>query len=79
MSLKHPVTPDGRYFVLRGRFWRLADLGLSPASKDELVSELMMARHTVKYAKADDDVAAESAAHQAVDQAKRVLGERGPV
>ena len=79
MDLKHPVTPDGRYFVVRGRLWRLADPGLSPARKDELVSELMAARRAVKHAKADDDATAEAAAHQAVDQAKRALGERGPV
>jgi hypothetical protein len=78
MTLKHPVTPDGRYFVVRGRLWRVADPGLSPARKDELVSKLMAARRAVKQAKADDE-AAEAAAHQAVDQAKRALGERGPV
>jgi hypothetical protein len=28
-GLKHPVTPDGRYFVVRGRLWRPANPGLS--------------------------------------------------
>src|SRR6185437_6137978 len=28
-GLKHPVTPDGRYFVVRGRLWRLANPDLS--------------------------------------------------
>jgi hypothetical protein len=23
-GLQHPVTPDGRYFVVRGRLWRMA-------------------------------------------------------
>lgn len=79
MTSKHPVTPDGRYFVVRGRLWRLANPDLAPARKDELVSELMAARRAVKQAKADDDATAAAAAHQAVDQAKRALGERGPV
>lgn len=79
MTVKHPVTPDGRYFVVRGRLWRLADPSLSPARKDELVAELMAARRAVKQARAANDAAAEAAAHQAVDRAKRALGERGPV
>lgn len=79
MTLKHPVTPDGRYFVVRGRLWRLADPSLSPARKDELVSQLMAARRAVKQAKASGDAIAEAAAHRAVDQAKCSLGERGPV
>jgi hypothetical protein len=32
-GLKHPVTPDGRYFVVRGRLWRLANPGLSSAER----------------------------------------------
>jgi len=24
-GLKHPVTPDGRYFVVRGKLWRMSD------------------------------------------------------
>jgi len=23
--MKHPVTPDGRYFVVRGRLWRMSN------------------------------------------------------
>lgn len=26
---QHPVTPDGRYFVVRGRLWRMADPSLA--------------------------------------------------
>jgi hypothetical protein len=79
MTLQHPVTPDGRYFVVRGRLWRLADPGLSEDRKAALVAELMSARRAVKDAKAQEDPAAEAAAHRAVDEAKRSLGERGPV
>lgn len=79
MTLQHPVTPDGRYFVVRGRLWRLADPALPEDRKAALVSELMSARRAVKDAKAQEDQAAEAAAHRAVDVAKRSLGERGPV
>jgi hypothetical protein len=41
-GLKHPVTPDGRYFVVRGRLWRLADPNLSAAVRSTLVSELWL-------------------------------------
>lgn len=79
MTVQHPVTPDGRYFVVRGRLWRLADPGLSEHRRAALVAELMSARRAVKDAKAQKDQAAEAAAHRAVDDAKRSLGERGPV
>lgn len=29
-GLKRPMTPDGRYFVVRGKLWRMRDLGLDP-------------------------------------------------
>ncbi len=51
MSMKHPVTSVGRYFVVRGRLWRLASPDLASAHKGELVSELMAARCAVKQAK----------------------------
>jgi hypothetical protein len=79
MTLRHPVTPDGRYFVVKGRLWRLADPTLPDAVKVELVAELMRARRAVKSAKAEADTDAEDAAHHDVDVAKRKLGERGPV
>jgi hypothetical protein len=78
-GLKHPVTPDSRYFVVRGRLWRLANPTLARAERSTLVSELMVARSAVRSAKLADDPAAEAAAHHAVDVAKRKLGERGPV
>jgi hypothetical protein len=31
--VKHPVTPDGRYFVVRGRLWRMANPGLDEAER----------------------------------------------
>jgi hypothetical protein len=78
-GLKHPVTPDGRYFVVHGKSWRMSDPGLDPRERSRLVKELMDARRAVKQAKAADDHDAEAAAHRLVDEAKRGLGERGPV
>ena len=79
MALQHPVTPDGRYFVVKGRLWRLANPQLSADEKSALVSELMQARRAVKTARQAGDATAETAAHHAVDVSKRALGERGPV
>jgi hypothetical protein len=73
-GLQHPVTPDGRYFVVRGRLWRLANPSLSPEVRSAPVSEMMVARSAVRSAKLAGDHAAEAA----VDAAKNKLGERGP-
>jgi hypothetical protein len=75
----YPVTPDGRYFVVRGRLWRTSDPSLSTEERQSLVDRLMTARRAVRTARRTDDKAAEAAAHAAVDVAKRALGERGPV
>lgn len=71
------MTPDGRYFVVRGRLWRCADPRLAEHVRAQLVRELMAARRAVKAAKASGDGLA--AARRRVDAAKRELGERGPV
>jgi hypothetical protein len=76
---KHPVTPDGRYFVVRGRLWRLANPNLGQRERARLTRLLMSARRAVRDAKARRDVQAEAAARRAVDEAKKALGERGPV
>lgn len=44
MSDKHPVTPDGRYFVMMGRLWRRSNPAVPPEQSRSLVSELMDAR-----------------------------------
>lgn len=75
----HPVTPDGRYFVVRGRLWRLSNPGLDPEEKHRLVGALMSARRAVAAAKRSGDDEAERRAHKEVDDAKHALGERGPV
>jgi hypothetical protein len=78
-GLKYPVTPDGRYFVVRGRLWRLADPSIDRERKAALVHDLIAARRAVKDAKSAGDPRAEAEAHCAVDRAKQELGERGPV
>jgi hypothetical protein len=75
--MQYPVTPDGRYFVVRGRLWRMSDPSLDPAKRVRLVAELMAARRAVRAAAGDE--AALQAARGRVDAAKRSLGERGPV
>jgi len=75
----HPVTPDGRYFVVRGRLWRMSDPALSPTRREALVADLMRARRAVATSRRTADAAAEVDAHEAVDRAKVALGERGPV
>ena len=74
-----PVTPDGRYLVVRGRLWRVSNPHLDPATRDELVHELMDARRAVGAALKSGDAAALKAARRSVDAAKVGLGERGPV
>jgi hypothetical protein len=77
--VKHPETPDGRYFVVRGRLWRMANPDIAEAERLELVHRLMTARRAIRDAKRSGDLEAEPAAHMAVDEVKRALGERGPV
>ncbi|MDQ8028620.1 MAG: hypothetical protein REJ23_07815 [Brevundimonas sp.] len=75
--MKYPVTPDGRYFVVRGRLWRRSNPDLSEAERSALASELGSARNAVRLAKASGDGL--PAARARVDKAKIALGERGPV
>jgi hypothetical protein len=77
--VRYPVTPDGRYFVVRGRLWRCANPALSPAERGQLVEKLMSARRAVASARRAGDAVRLSAARASVDAAKRGLGERGPV
>ena len=74
-----PVTPDGRYLVVRGRLWRRTNPGLPEDQREALVAELMAARRAVKLARDADDADALRRAGERVDAAKVGLGERGPV
>ncbi len=76
---QHPVTPDGRYLVVRGRLWRRSDPSLSEPARAALVNDLMQARRAVGAALRRDAEIEVLAARAAVDRAKVALGERGPV
>ncbi len=75
----YPTTPDGRYFVVKGRLWRCTNPHLDDLTRQQFVHELMSARRAVKQAKQADDDVALKAARQKVHAAKVALGERGPV
>jgi hypothetical protein len=67
-------TPDRRYFVVRGRLWRLSNPWLDPEIHQSLVKELMTARRAVRDATTPEQ---RIAARVEVDRVKRELGERG--
>ena len=80
-----PVTPDGRYIVVRGRLWRRTNPALGTAERAAAVSALMAARRAVAAALRagrageTEAAAALARARAAVQAAKVALGERGPV
>ena len=76
-SRKVPVTPDGRYFVVRGRLWRCSNPALDAERRKELVQQLMQARSAKGRAMRAGDGPARESARAAVDAAKHALGERG--
>lgn len=78
-AVRHPVTPDGRYFVVRGRLWRCNDPSLPPEERDRFTKDLMTARRAKQTAMRTGDDAAREEARAAVDAAKHALGERGQV
>ena len=73
---RYPQTPDGRYFVAKGRLWRFSDPTLKDDERQRLVNQLMAARRAVKNAETNDQ---EKAARADVHEAKVALGERGRV
>jgi hypothetical protein len=78
-QMRYPVTPDGRYFVVRSRLWRCTDPALPEPERQQLTRELMRARAAVGAARRRSDVAAERRSREMVNAAKLALGERGPV
>lgn len=73
------VTLDGRYFVVRGRLWRMANPGLPEGERSRLVHLLMEARRQKGFAMRAGDAAGREVARATIDGFKRDLGERGPV
>ena len=53
--MKHPVTPDGRYFAVRGRLWRVVNPGLDEVERASLITWLMVARRAMREAKKGAD------------------------
>jgi hypothetical protein len=43
----HPVTLDGRFFVVRGRLWRMENPALVLQDRERLVRDLMPPCRTV--------------------------------
>ena len=76
---QYPETPDGRYFVVRGRLWRRSNPGLAADTREALVRELMAARRAKGRAMRAGDEDGRESARRRVDAGKRNLGERGPV
>ena len=74
----HPATPDGRYFLVRGRLWRRSNPALTDAEHAHHTAELMHARRAVGTAMRTGDAGAVRAARARVNAAKVALGERGP-
>jgi hypothetical protein len=77
--MNYPITPDGRYFIVKGRLWRCTNPYLDQQTRAALVHDLMRARRAVKQALQQHDKAALQAARQQVNHAKTALGERGAV
>lgn len=75
----YPRTPDGRYFVVRGRLWRCTNPSIPENERVELTRRLMAARRNVGAALKADDPERIAAARSEVDRTKVALGERGPV
>lgn len=73
---QYPATPDSRYFVVRGRLWRKANPSLAAPVREALVKKLMDARRALRGRRPE---AERTAACAQIDEAKRALGERGPV
>ena len=74
-----PVTPDGRYLVVRGRLWRRSNPGLCGEERERLTRALMAARRDKGVAVRAGNAVGVEDARRRVDAAKHALGERGTV
>ncbi|CAN7323926.1 hypothetical protein [Variovorax sp. LjRoot178] len=79
LAEQYPLTPDGRYLVVRARLWRAVNPGLTREERQHLVDRLMDARRAVAAARRSGEAAALRQARDRVNAAKLALGERGPV
>lgn len=74
----HPQTPDGRYFVVRGRLWRCTNPNMDAEQAQAWTRALMQARRAVRAALLANDASGLVVARANVHAAKCALGERGP-
>lgn len=66
----YPITPDRRYFVVRGRLWRMTNPELPETERTRFVADLMRAHQAVKKALRLEDSEAVELARYAVDGAQ---------
>jgi len=77
-TIHYPITPDGRYFIVRGRLWRLSNPALPETERARLMKVLAQARSALRR-KIATTPAHREAARKQVHAAKVDLGERGAV
>mgnify|MGYP001149911315 CR=1 FL=1 len=75
----YPRTPDGRYFVVKGRLWRCTNPDLPADIRANLQRDLSKARRGLRKDALLKQPQQESGLRAAVQAAKVGLGERGPV
>ena len=75
----YPITPDGRYIVVRGRLWRCTNPKLPAEEGQRLTAALMATCRAKGIAMRAGDEDGRERARQQVDTTKIALGERGPV
>ncbi len=73
----YPMTPDGRYFVVRGRLWRMTNPNIDPETRKELQRQLMRARRALGQARREKDDQTRKEARKVINETKVALGERG--
>jgi hypothetical protein len=73
----YPKTPDGRYFIVRGRLWRLNNPAREPELRRELVADLMSCRRSLRAAASN--ATRGGMVRENIDALKRALAELRPV
>ncbi|CAO1613545.1 unnamed protein product [Sympodiomycopsis kandeliae] len=75
---KYPVTPDGHYFIVRGKCWRCTNPNLANDRRAQLQKELMNARRLLTKKNQEKSTREEiQAQRDRVQKCKEELGERG--
>ena len=77
--MRYPVTPDGRYFAVRGRLWRATNPSLTADQRRRLTRLLMRQRASIGQYQRSGDISAAQSARRKLHRTKVSLGERGRV